>query len=283
MTVKTKAQLDADFADNTIGSISAEDMRDFVDTTVLSNITEVTANYVAVLTDEIILITANTPTVTLFTAIGNTGKQLKIINGNGGRITITPNGAETIGGLTSRTVNSDGVTTIVSDGANWRFTQHSQGNTDIGFFDYNDLATATTPISVSAATQTKLTNDGLGANTTLDYAPDGVTNIWDVATDELDFSELKLGDQIIIRGDIEITTLSANTDVVVTIKLSVGSLNIELPASQASFKTTGTYRIIGTFNVYIGAQDIIDFPAELLIESDNATTVQVNGWYIRIN
>lgn len=283
MTVRTKSELDALFADNTSGAIGEGDLRDFVDTVVLSNITEISANYTTVLTDEIVVVTAGTPTVTLLTAVGNKGKVFKISNGNGGECPLETTGAETIGGLTARTINSDGVTTVVSDGANWLLTQHSGGRTDIGFFDYNDLATATTPVAVTGGVQTKLTNDGLGTFTQKAYKPDGVTDVWDVATDELDLSDLKLGDQILIRGDIEVTTLSTNTDVQITVKLAVGSLNIELPAAQGSFKTIGTYRMIGAFPLYIGAQGVIDDAGEILIDADNNVDVKVNGWYIRIN
>lgn len=56
-----------------------------------------------------------------------------------------------------------------------------------GFLDYQDTATAGTPINPAASTWTKLTNNELGANTRKNFAPDGVTDLWDPVTNEFDF------------------------------------------------------------------------------------------------
>ena len=66
----------------------------------------------------------------------------------------------------------------------------------VGFLDYNDLATHTTPITLVANVDKKLTNDTLGAFTNILYSPFGVNSIWNSSTNSYDFTELSLGDTI---------------------------------------------------------------------------------------
>jgi len=73
-----------------------------------------------------------------------------------------------------------------------------------GFADYNDLATASSPVSLSANTWTDIPNDGAGAFTNLNFLPTGVTSILDTSTGYLDLSQLSLGDSVIIRNDFTV-------------------------------------------------------------------------------
>ncbi len=79
-----------------------------------------------------------------------------------------------------------------------------------GFFDYNDSATAITPISVLANTWTKLTNNGLGAFTNKTYKPAGVAEVWNTTTNRFEWGDLVLGDTLDIRADIDIITSVPN-------------------------------------------------------------------------
>jgi hypothetical protein len=67
-----------------------------------------------------------------------------------------------------------------------------------GFIDYNNTIGT---ISVTANTWTDIPNNGQGAFTNKNYAPDGVTDLMDVSTGYLDFRELDLGDTAFIRND----------------------------------------------------------------------------------
>ena len=73
-----------------------------------------------------------------------------------------------------------------------------------GFVDYNDAATAVTPIVLAENTWTTITNDGQGPATNKLFMPEGVTELM-TPTGELDFSELSLGDDIIIRNDFKVS------------------------------------------------------------------------------
>lgn len=89
------------------------------------NVSTKTAAYTTITTDSMLLCDATSAafTITLITAVGNTGKKyiIKKIDASVNSITIDPNGAETIGGsLTySLTYENDEIE-IVSDGANWK-------------------------------------------------------------------------------------------------------------------------------------------------------------------
>ena len=71
--------------------------------------------------------------------------------------------------------------------------------------DYNDLATASSPVSISANTWTDIPNDGAGAFTNLLFLPAGITTLLDTSTGYLDLSQLSLGDSVLIRNDFEVT------------------------------------------------------------------------------
>jgi hypothetical protein len=153
----------------------------------------------------------------------------------------------------------------------------------IGFFDYADLATQTTPISFVTNVAKKLTNDGLGATTNKLFPPYGITDVWSVSTNACDFSQLSLGDAVGIRFDVTATTTASNQVVRAYIKLGIGTpseyiLNIfgqQIKTAQANQFSLFT-------KLYIGSEDIRTAPAEFYILSDNNASVKVNGWYFQI-
>jgi hypothetical protein len=153
-----------------------------------------------------------------------------------------------------------------------------------GFVDYNDAATGTTPISVTANTWTKLTNDKLGANTKIDMLPVGVTRIWDSSTNQFKFDELLINSTLDNRYDLQVTTTGANQIVDLSLFAAIGSpIAFELPImTSALFKTAGTYKINVFNGMYIGSNDVKNYPAEIKLRSDANCTVRVNGWYSRI-
>ena len=154
-----------------------------------------------------------------------------------------------------------------------------------GFVDYNDSTTATTPITPSSDTWTKLTNDSAGSFTLTDFLPNGVTSVWDSSADEFDFSDLANGDMISIRADVEFTTDSPNTEVGLRLSLAIGGTTpytLQL-GSDTTYKTAGTYQEVVTENIYIGNDDTRLNPAEVQVIADNASTdIKVNGWAVFI-
>ena len=153
----------------------------------------------------------------------------------------------------------------------------------IGFFDYADLATQTTPISFVNGVDKKLTNDGLGATTNKNYPPYGITDVWSTSTNACNFSQLSLGDAVGIRFDITATTTSANQVISGYIKLGVGTASeYQLQIFSENIKTSGENHRVFYTKLYIGNEDIRTEPAEFYILSDNNGNVKVNGWYFQI-
>lgn len=153
-----------------------------------------------------------------------------------------------------------------------------------GFVDYNDLATATTPINVVAATPTVLTNDGAGAFTNKTYLPLDMTDIWNAVTDTFDWTELKLGDMIDIRLDVVVTTTQPNQEVSIDLELAQGTGNeYNIPfITDQQFKTTGVHPVNRFNGIYMGDTNTLNNAAQFKITSDDACTVKVNGWYCKI-
>lgn len=157
---------------------------------------------------------------------------------------------------------------------------------ELGVYDYNDLLTATTPISVTGgAGWVKLTNDGLGPNSTSEFQLEGGEPLWvGDSINQFDFSSLTLGSAVDIRVDLQITTTVPNTDVSVRLFLGVGDPNTyTLPVvSDHSYKLAGTYTLTETQGLYIGNSLTRDNPGELMIMADHTLTVRVNGWFLKV-
>jgi len=153
----------------------------------------------------------------------------------------------------------------------------------VGFLDYNDLATTTTPISVlGGAGYVDITNDGLGSLTNKNYSPEGITDIWNATSNIFDFTELSLGDMVDLRLDIEVTTTANNQEVELVLELGTNTTPYEIPYTVNSFKTTGTYKINKYNGFYIGSADTLNGGGKFKIKSDANCTVKVNGWYCKL-
>lgn len=153
----------------------------------------------------------------------------------------------------------------------------------IGFADYNDLATQSTAIVVpNTSTFVDLTNDELGPFTNKTFLPSGVTDVWDESTNLFDWAELALGDMVDIRIDIEVTTTSANQEILLSLQLATGGFSYEIPYAHLVFKSSGVYQINRYNGIYIGDTNTKDNGGKFRIKSDGNATVVVNGWYCKV-
>lgn len=160
------------------------------------------------------------------------------------------------------------------------FTKVAAGTLS-GFQDWNDTATATTPIALSG-TPAELTNDGLGTFTNTAYAVNGHGNIWDASTNRFDFSSLKLGDSVDIRPDVTVTTTGPNRNISMSIELAIGGSAYTLNIDERAFKTAGVHQIVRWYGIYMGDNNTRNNPARLTMTSDGTgDSVVVNGWYVR--
>ena len=151
-----------------------------------------------------------------------------------------------------------------------------------GYADYNDAATSGTPISPTTSTWTQLTNDGAGTYTNTSYLPAGVTALWDTSTDQFDFSELSLGDQVDIRFDLSITTTASNQVARQRVQFDIGGSPYTLEFDHKQVKTAGTYQIIKQVRFHMGNAGTISNPGQWQIWSDASSSVVVHGVYISV-
>ena len=155
---------------------------------------------------------------------------------------------------------------------------------NLGYFDYADLATQTTPITVAPSTQTLLTNDTLGADTDISQAPFAVNRVYEGSTaNEFDFSQLSIGDTVDIRFHFKVTTSANNQQYHIDLKAGIGSATeIENRIFASYVKTAGVDEQTFVTSFYIGSNDIKDNPAQVFIQSTQSCTVEVVGWFVRV-
>jgi hypothetical protein len=159
----------------------------------------------------------------------------------------------------------------------------AEGATTTYWFDANDAATATTPISHGAGSATTfLTNDAAGSGTT-SYNPNSKDTLWKTATNEFDFSSLKIGDTVEFRIDVNIANAAAQ-EINLVMDLAEGSGNeYSLNVNHTYFKTASAGdQITAMFRVYMGDEDTRTGTARFRLTSIAATTIVVNGWFYQI-
>lgn len=159
------------------------------------------------------------------------------------------------------------------------------GRTD-GIADYNDTATASTPITLVANTWTTLTNNGAGAFTNTSYLPEGVTNLMDTSTGQFDFSELALGDYVIIRNDYTVTPSTNNSLLELRYQLGTGggAYTLQKTVGRLDSGSGIGYRFALTPDfIYMGDANTRDNPATLQIRLSTSGTVVNAGSAIGVN
>ena len=154
-----------------------------------------------------------------------------------------------------------------------------------GVYDYNDLATATTAIVIpDTDVYVDLTNDGEGDFTNLTKTLPGADNVWDVDTDRFDFSDLEVGDSVSVRLDIEVTTTAPNQVVDIDLSMAIGSSTpYSILFDKVSAKNAGANDVGRSTTIYIGDGNTKDFPAKIQAKSDDAATILIRGWFIKVS
>jgi hypothetical protein len=151
------------------------------------------------------------------------------------------------------------------------------------WFNANDNATATTPIThTGSATGTYLTNNGLGSATTA-YNPDSKAALWNPATNLFDFTSLKIGDTIEIRLDIIITNAAAQ-EINISISLAEGTAGArERNVVHDYYKTASTSEpITALYRLFIDDENMRTGGARFRFSSLDASSITVIGWAYQI-
>ena len=150
-----------------------------------------------------------------------------------------------------------------------------------GWQDFQDTATAVSPISlVAAGTWYDLTNNANGALTDTTYKVPQHGVIWNAGTNTLDFSTLRVGDVVRFRTDISFTTSGANHEVSTRLAFGPGYV-FNIPFDSQDIKSASTKRRIRYWAFTIKNDDTRLNPAKFQARSDaTGDTMTVGGFQI---
>ena len=183
----------------------------------------------------------------------------------------------------SQSVNDGVLDKAPSENAVYDFISQWLPKSSLGYFDYADLATQTTPITVAPDTETLLTNDTLGDDTHTSQPPYGVSAIWVADSDEFNFQQLSVGDTVDIRVHLKTTTTSANQKYHIDMKFAFdGPDEFENRIFSQYVKNASEDEQSFVTTLYIGSESVRTYPARLYITSDDDATVEVVGWFCRV-
>ena len=186
--------------------------------------------------------------------------------------------------LTAAEVNN--MNTVINGNATdaeSRLASLEAGN-KFGFMDYNDSGTSVTPVTLLANTWTDIPNNGAGAFTNSTYKPAGVTDLLDTSTGYLDFSDLVLGSEIIVRNDFSITPSTNNCLLEARYLLGTGGgqYGLQFWSERLDSGSGVAYQRVTSFPIYMGDTNTQQNPGKLQVRLSTPGTLVNAGVYISI-
>jgi len=150
-----------------------------------------------------------------------------------------------------------------------------------GLMDYNDTTGA---ISLIADVWTDIPNNGLGAFTNKTHKPTSVNEVLDTSTGYLDFSELTLGSQILVRNDFTVVPSTNNCLLEARYLLGQGAGEYALKFwSERLDSGSGIdYQRVISFPIYMGDTNTQGGAGKLQVKLSTNGTVTNAGSYINI-
>jgi hypothetical protein len=167
------------------------------------------------------------------------------------------------------------------NGSEW-VESGSQVISKTGFIDYNDT---TGDVTLSPDTWTDIPNNGLGAFTNKTYKPTLISEVLDSSTGYLDFSELSLGSQLLIRSDFTVTPNTNNSLLEVRYLLGQGAGEYALnfwSERLDSGSGIGYQRVI-SFPIYMGDTNTQGGVGKLQVKLSTNGSINNAGSYIKID
>lgn len=149
-----------------------------------------------------------------------------------------------------------------------------------GWADYNDSATATTPITLTAGDWVQITNDTLGDFTNTDFLPSNATRLWDPATNTVLLDEMSLGDSFLLRADIIFNPTVNNTRLEFRIRWP-GIFSLAQGLAPLGDGAGADYERYINTTFYLGSEVVRDTGAVLEVKASSGCSAQVNGFYIK--
>ena len=158
----------------------------------------------------------------------------------------------------------------------------SASTTKQGFIDYNDT---TGSVTLTPDTWTDVPNNGLGAFTNKVYKPTTINEVLDGSTGYLDFSELTLGSQLLIRNDFTVTPNTNNSLLEVRYLLGQGAGEYALKFwSERLDSGSGIgYQRVISFPIYMGDTNTQGGVGKLQVKLSTTGSINNAGSYIKID
>ena len=150
-----------------------------------------------------------------------------------------------------------------------------------GFIDYNDTTGA---IDLLEETWTDVPNDGAGQFSNNSYKPDGVNEVLDTNTGYLDFNDLTLGSEILIRHDFVVNPNTNNALLQVRYILGQGAGEYPLLFwSERLDNGSGIpYQRVPLIAIYMGDNNTKGGVGKLQVKLSTTGTFTNAGSYISI-
>ena len=151
-----------------------------------------------------------------------------------------------------------------------------------GFIDYNDT---TGDVTLTSDTWIDVPNNGAGAFTNKVYKPTTVNEVLDGSTGYLDFSELTLGSQLLIRNDFTVTPNTNNSLLEVRYLLGQGAGEYALKFwSERLDSGSGIgYQRVISFPIYMGDTNTQGGVGKLQVKLSTTGSINNAGSYIKID
>ena len=150
-----------------------------------------------------------------------------------------------------------------------------------GFADYNDTSGS---VALVADTWTDVPNNTLGAFTNIAHLPTGVTSMIDSNTGYLDFSDLTIGSELLIRNDFSVNPDTNNALLEARYLLGTGAGEYELKffSERLDGGSNQDYQRVTPFPLYIGDSNTGGNPGKLQVKLSTTGTITNAGSYISI-
>ena len=145
-----------------------------------------------------------------------------------------------------------------------------------GWGVYQDETTQTTPLAYTTGLL-QITNDGDGAKTQKTYFPFGVSDTFNVSTNEFDFSQFNIGDVVRLEVNLEVTTTVTNQNVAIDFKSAIGgALEETNRVYENELSAIGVLSVNFVTEILIKNSDVVSLPSQLLFSSNDVCDIAVN-------
>ena len=151
-----------------------------------------------------------------------------------------------------------------------------------GFIDYNDTSG---DVTLSPDIWTDVPNNGLGSFTNKVYKPTLINEVLDGSTGYLDFSELSLGSQLLIRNDFTVTPNTNNSLLEVRYLLGQGAgvYALKFWSERLDSGSGIGYQRVISFPIYMGDTNTQGGVGKLQVKLSTNGSINNAGSYIKID